>query len=255
MLTLLYDLGNSRVKLTALSPQGEFNPATIVTVDEAEFLAKPAAFLKPFGKIDEAIGCSTNPAAREALTAVLSEQGIEPKAALDRCPLAIDYGDGLGDDRVLAAWLAYRQLGAPVAVVGCGTAVTVDLLVVREGLPHFTGGAIMAGERLLLDALGRLGGLPELEPSELILLPPGQSTESCLLIGAKSQVEGGLRLLLTSYAEGFPELEAVELPLLLHGGDADRYLLSHPGKVQREEFAVLAAIANLLTEPPIFTQD
>ncbi|MCD4732665.1 type III pantothenate kinase [bacterium] len=251
MLTLLYDLGNSRVKLALLPAQGEFNPATIVTIAEAEFRANPTASLKPFGKVDEAVGCSTNPAALEALTASLAEQGIEPTAALDRCPLAIDYGEELGDDRVLAAWLAYKRLGAPVAVVGCGTAVTVDLLVLREGLPHFLGGAIMAGERLLLNALGQLGGLPELEPSELILLPPGQSTTSCLLIGASSQVEGGLRLLLTSYAAEFPELEAVELLLLLHGGDADRYLRSHPGAVEREEFAVLAAIANLLTEPPL----
>jgi len=167
--------------------------------------------------------------------------------ARERCPLAIEYGEGLGDDRVLAAHAAVGILGAPVAAVGCGTAVTVDLVRVRGGEPVFAGGAILAGEGLILAGLGKLGTLPRLEPADA---PPdaafGSTTERCMRLGARVQVEAAVAQLLAAFADylGRP---LNQLPLLFHGGDAPRYAAAYP-KASVRPFAVLEGCARVAAE-------
>ncbi|MCK4594198.1 type III pantothenate kinase, partial [bacterium] len=139
MLYLVFDLGNSRVKLARLAGDG-FDLVTVLPVER--FTADPAGALEPFGEVEGALGVSSHPQAYKILRGHLKRGGIEPVRARERCPLTVEYGEGLGDDRVLAAHAAIDLLGAPCAVVGCGTAVTVDLVRVRDQEPVFVGGAI-----------------------------------------------------------------------------------------------------------------
>jgi pantothenate kinase type III len=241
MVYLVFDVGNSRVKLARVV-EGVLGPVRVVNA--AVFAADPGAALDGFDGISRALGVSTHPAAFEALRGRLDKRGIEPVNARERCPLAVEYGEGLGDDRVLASHAAVELLGAPVAVVGCGTAVTVDLVRVRGGEPVFAGGAILAGEGVILAGLGQVGPLPRLEPADA---PPdaafGSTTEVCLRLGARVQVEAAVERLLADFADYLgPPLN--RLPLLFHGGDAKRYAAAFP-KATVRPFAVLEGCASV----------
>ncbi|OGD71582.1 MAG: hypothetical protein A2Y64_00830 [Candidatus Coatesbacteria bacterium RBG_13_66_14] len=243
MVYLVFDLGNSRVKLARVA-DGLLGP--VLVHDTADFAADPGAALAGFEGISGALGVSTYQPAREALRRWLAKRGIEPVSARERCPLAVEYGERLaerlGDDRVLAAYAAVRELGAPVAVVGCGTAVTVDLVQFRDGEPVFAGGAILAGEGVILAGLGKLGTLPGLEPTDA---PPdaalGSTTEGCLRLGARVQVEAAVERLLAGFTKHLG-LPPDQLPLLFHGGDAPRYAAAYPRATVRP-FAVLEGCA------------
>jgi pantothenate kinase type III len=241
MVYLVFDLGNSRVKLACVA-DGVLGPVRVH--DTEDFTADLGSALAGFEGIGGALGVSTNPPAREALRGWLTRRGIEPVSARERCPLAALYGEGLGDDRVLAAHAAVQELGAPVAVVGCGTAVTVDLVRVRDGEPVFAGGAILAGEGIILTGLGELGALPKLEPVDApIDATFGSTTEGCLRLGARVQVEAAVARLLADFAN-YLDLPLDRLPLLFHGGDAQRYAAVYPWARVRP-FAVLEALARV----------
>ena len=241
MVYLVFDLGNSRVKLARVA-DGALGPVRVH--DAVDFAADPGAALAEFEGIGGALGVSTNPSAREALRGWLGRRGTLPVSARERCPLAALYGEGLGDDRVLAAHAAVTMLGAPVAVVGCGTAVTVDLVRVRDGEPVFVGGAILAGEGIILTGLGELGTLPRLEPGDAPMDATfGSTTEGCLRLGARVQVEAAIARLLAGFADHLG-LPPDRLPLLFHGGDAPRYAAPYPW-AQVRPFAVLEALARL----------
>ncbi|HUT99545.1 MAG TPA: type III pantothenate kinase [bacterium] len=241
MVYLVFDLGNSRVKLARVA-EGVLGPVRVQ--DAGDFAADPGAALDEFEGISGALGVSTHPPSREALRGWLDRRGIEPASARERCPLAALYGEGLGDDRVLAAHAAVEILGAPVAAVGCGTAVTVDLVRVRDGEPVFAGGAILAGEGIILTGLGELRTLPELEPADApIDATLGSTTEGCLRLGARVQVEAAVARLLAGYAENVG-LPPDRLPLLFHGGDAQRYAAAYTWARVRP-FAVLEALARM----------
>jgi pantothenate kinase type III len=239
MVYLVFDLGNSRVKLARVAG-GALGPVRVY--DAGDFAADPAPALGGFEGLEGALGVSTHPPAYEALREWLAERGIEPASARERCPLAVEYGPGLGDDRVLAAHAAVRMLGAPVAAVGCGTAVTVDLVKVREAEPVFAGGAILAGEGLILAGLGGLGTLPRLEPSDEVSdTALGTTTEGCLRLGARGQVEAAIARLLGGFSDHLG-LPPDRLPLLFHGGDAPKYAAAYPGAAI-SPFAVLEGCA------------
>jgi pantothenate kinase type III len=120
----------------------------------------------------------------------------------------------------------------------------VDLVRVRGGEPVFAGGAILAGEGVILAGLGQVGPLPRLEPADA---PPdaafGSTTEVCLRLGARVQVEAAVERLLADFADYLgPPLN--RLPLLFHGGDAKRYAAAFP-KATVRPFAVLEGCASV----------
>jgi pantothenate kinase type III len=241
MVKLLLDIGNSRAKIAPLTPGGcgrvTARPTARIANDISTLLeARPA--------VEAVWYSSTRPELTAALAELAAERGITLIRGRERCPLAVDYGPGLGDDRVLAAFEAVRRLGAPCAVVGCGTAVTVDLVEQRDD-PVFVGGAILAGERLILAALGGLATLPELTPGDAEQKPDG-GTASNMFHGARTQVEAAVAALLAEYTERSAP-GSTGLPVLVHGGDAARYLDGRR-EVLRREFAVLEALARLAGE-------
>ncbi|MBD3399610.1 MAG: type III pantothenate kinase [Candidatus Coatesbacteria bacterium] len=241
MVKLLLDIGNSRVKTAPLTTGGR---GRVKARSTARIAKDPATLLEARPTVEAVWYSSTRPELTAALAKLAAERGLTLIRGRERCPLAVDYGLGLGDDRVLAAFEAVRRLGAPCAVVGCGTAVTVDLVEQRDG-PLFVGGAILAGERLILAALGGLSTLPELTPGAAELERNG-GTAANMLHGARTQVEAAVAALLAEYNERSAPGPA-GLPVLVHGGDAARYLGGRRG-VLRREYAVLEALARLAGE-------
>lgn len=220
-------------------PSAAIDPGSVQRIPTSRFRSSPEDALGSAAGHDALWYTATAPDGEALLLSWAADHGLEPRRGAGSCPLAADYGPGLGDDRLLAAHQAVSRLGAPCAVVGCGSALTVDLVVLDDGGPRFSGGAILAGERLILGSLSALGRLPALEPASPTS-PPGRTTEDCLRLGAHRQCVSAVAGLLDEYSR-LLGLEAAGLPLLLHGGDARRYQQDLPRAVV-DEFAVLGGL-------------
>ncbi len=114
-------------------------------------------------------------------------------------PFAMAYAtpETLGADRIAAAAAAWHLAGGrPVVVVDAGTAVTLDAVDVRDGLPVYLGGAIAPGPELLATSLARgTGALPHVSfggPT----LAVGDSTVEAIRTGIAGLLAGGVSLLL-----------------------------------------------------------
>lgn len=134
-------------------------------------------------------------------------------------PLAIGCLDEetIGRDRLYAAWGCWT-LGAEAAVVvDAGTAVTVDALALRGGLPTFLGGAIAPGPRLLVEAL-RAGGaqLAQFQNEPRADAPAlGQDSREALEAGVTVGFQGAVRELVRRVAD---EAGLGAAPVWLTGG-------------------------------------
>lgn len=120
----------------------------------------------------------------------------------------------LGIDRWLAMLAAYRDAHAPVIVVDCGTALTVDLLA-GDGM-HIGGyivPGLTLGARALTDNTAiRLDAAPQWQ------LAPGNSTEEAVYHGLLAMVTG---LLEKVAIHNRAQLFGTDTPgLYLTGGDA-----------------------------------
>lgn len=179
----------------------------------------------------EPAGCwwvsSVNPIASQLLADVLARcWGDEPVVWLstEQVPMRIDLepNSGLGIDRLLAAWGAYRRLqpDSPLVVVQAGTALTIDW-VSREGV--FGGGAILPGAAMTLSWLARgTARLPEQKmPEDWERLPiPGRNTAQAMAAGCVAGLCGGLNWLVERYRQK----QAIPVPVVISGGDADKLL-------------------------------
>ncbi|MDD3642668.1 MAG: type III pantothenate kinase [Candidatus Krumholzibacteria bacterium] len=113
-------------------------------------------------------------------------------------PFRLDVEDprSVGSDRLAAAAGAAARGSSSAVVVDAGTAVTVDIL--SSGI--FTGGAIMPGLGLMLDALHRgTAALPALDPGEAAGEEsrglPGRSTRTAIAAGTVGGYIGGVTAL------------------------------------------------------------
>jgi len=114
----------------------------------------------------------------------------------------------IGPDRLAGAVAARRHLGAPVVVVGCGTATTFDV-VDREGC--FVGGVIAPGLGLLADALHEHTALlPRIRPQEPRRVV-GRSTREAMASGTVHGYRGLVAEVLRQIRRetGHPRLTAV----------------------------------------------
>jgi type III pantothenate kinase len=141
-------------------------------------------------------------------------------------PLVNRYADPrqLGPDRLANAVAAVGRVGAPVVVVGLGTATVVDAVSAER---EFLGGAIAAGLETGVAALSKMtAGLP---PVRLRAPTPeiGESTEDCMRIGAVI----GTAALIEGLVTRFRALIGQSAPLVLTGGNAgivaEHLLLEH----------------------------
>jgi len=120
----------------------------------------------------------------------------------------------LGSDRWAALIGARALYQCPLAVIDCGTAVTVDAMN-DDG--EFVGGVIFPGMDLMRHSLqDRTQFINEIESSHLNVL--GRSTGECVRAGAEFAVVGGLERVLQEFMGEFGE----EMKVLLTGGQARR---------------------------------
>jgi type III pantothenate kinase len=120
----------------------------------------------------------------------------------------------IGADRLANAVAARAHFGAPVIVVGFGTAVAFDV-VNRRG--DYVGGIIAPGLAAMTDYLHeKTALLPRIKIRE-VQSAIGKSTEEAMLVGAVHGYRGLIRGLL---AELKHELKAKRLPVVATGGYA-----------------------------------
>lgn len=174
MSVLLLDLGNTRLKIAAMTAAPASDPgaaalanAHALAHDNPHFDAELAVALDTMPSATSALFASVGPPALAArIDAALAARGV----AVERCAVDPDRADlrvcyaqpeRFGVDRWLGLLGARRQAGAACAllVASCGTAITVDLLA-ADGT-HL-GGVIAPGPALMASALrGRAAHLPE----------------------------------------------------------------------------------------------
>ena len=120
----------------------------------------------------------------------------------------------IGADRLANAVAARHHFGAPVVVVGFGTAVVFDVVDARG---NYVGGIIAPGLAAMTDYLHeKTALLPRIKIRE-IETAVGKSTEQAMLIGAVHGYRGLIRGLLVELKH---ELKTRRLPVVATGGYA-----------------------------------
>jgi len=112
--------------------------------------------------------------------------------------VGIDYPEpaSIGADRLANAAGAAVFYGAPVVVIDFGTAVTFDVLAMRESGPTYVGGVIAPGLEAMTDYLyQRTALLPRIDLSEPVTAI-GKTTREAMLAGAVYGYRGLIRQIL-----------------------------------------------------------
>ena len=154
--TVAIDIGNSAVKIarvvdgrvgevlrlpTASPPSASLLAAHISAVSEAGAPAKVVAMVSVVPDWTELVASAVAALGLRLLTLDATRIGL---------PVRLPHPERVGTDRLLAAWTAVQEHGAPVVVVDLGTATTVDAV---DASGAFVGGAIAPGPALSIDAL------------------------------------------------------------------------------------------------------
>lgn len=206
---LLADVGNSRIKLAAVSFRGgerglpiierrvdlasrSFHPSTL---DAWLRAAAPGPAVVLVASVHDVAAARLEGMVAE-LAATQHRELRQRRIRYDDLPLEIDLPEPgkVGIDRLAAAAAAnrLRTTGKPAIVVDCGTAVTVDLLS-AEGV--FLGGAILPGAVLMSQSLAEgTSKLPHIAPRDQALPPamPGRSTAEAIAAGIGWGVRGAV---------------------------------------------------------------
>jgi len=210
---LVIDIGNTRTKAAVFAQKAIVE---VIRCDTAELVDEVKGLLERFKLIDRAM---------------ISEVGDEPDglvAALDGLAEvlwvdehtelmfenAYQSKETLGADRKALTAAAHRNYPQKnVLVIDMGTCITYDLL---EGGVRYLGGAISPGWRMRVEAMHEFTSkLPSLQPSEPMTVL-GDTTASCMQIGAYNGVLGELQELIKAYRKRFEDLTVI-----LTGGDAE----------------------------------
>jgi pantothenate kinase type III len=107
-------------------------------------------------------------------------------------PVRVAYQNGIGIDRVLNVYAAYRRVRRACVVIDFGTAVTAEFVSAQGA---HVGGFIVVGPRLALKALSRGTALLPLVPALRRTDAPrvGNSTKTCIEYGQLHLYRGFLR--------------------------------------------------------------
>ncbi len=209
MKTILFDLGNTRLKHAELGVDGQPGDTAAVVHDDGQ------AWLDELPRGEVACIASVGPAARHvALLDVLAKRFtrlhvVRTQPALGGLRIAYATPQHLGVDRFLAMLAAVDA--APVLLVGVGTALTCDLL---DGDGQHRGGRIAPSPMLMRQALhARAPVLPEHGGSYAEF---ANDTDHSLASGCEG---AALALVERSLAEA-QGLLGVRPALWLHGGGA-----------------------------------
>ncbi len=242
---LAIDIGNSAIKFGLFDGERletRFSIPTKRDPDPDEL--KDAVADRLDHSIDAAIVCSVVSSANEAVRSTLREMTEVDPTFVDNnfdFGFRIDYRPlaSLGTDRLVAAYAAVEEFGAPCIVCSMGTATTIDVV---SDSREFRGGVIAPGLDVIADALHqkapRLPRVSADRPSEII----GSSTESAirsgLYYGYVAMVEG----LITRIRE-----ESGIVKIIGTGGNADRLAAEFTGMMTVENDLVLHGLRRLRT--------
>lgn len=201
---LILSIGNTNTSLAIWHQQRVLGLVQVPTLDTRQFETALNAMVESFPSGGPAAGvvASVVPKAladvQERLRKALRREALVIGDQI-RVPIDIDVDDpaSVGVDRLCNAAAAFERLKRSCAIVGFGTAVTVDL-VNDEGV--FLGGAILPGLRLQLSSLHmRTAQLPEVEPGFPDNLV-GRNTREAMQNGVCRGLAGAVRWLVEAYA-------------------------------------------------------
>lgn len=213
---LLIDAGNSRLKWLF----GEHLPGMIETLSYSSdwrlrlyrswhLLPQPDAVVLSNVKdreIETAIEALAAKLWQKAITTI-----ITPKRTNTTLTVAYDEPQTLGSDRYLAM-LGGRTLSHdPLCVIGCGTALTVDVV---DGEGVHLGGVILPGIRLAENAL--LNHTRKLVPMRWTANLLGTDTASCIGAGIHHALPGGVAHIIEELQAG----NGRRFERFAYGGDA-----------------------------------
>ncbi|MFN8519946.1 MAG: type III pantothenate kinase [Chloroflexota bacterium] len=212
-MTTAIDVGNSAVKVAR------------VTADElAELRRLPTAGGPDPGALGRLLADDTDavavvsvvPAWTEAVARAVASTGrplLQATHETIPLPVRLPSPATVGADRLLGAWAAREQVGAPCIVVDVGTATTIDVVDAGGG---FVGGAILPGPALAMRSLARgtalLPPVPLEPPERAIGRDTIEAIASGVLLGHRDAI-GGLIVRMAA------EL-GVRPTVVLTGGDA-----------------------------------
>ncbi len=151
----------------------------------------------------------------------------------------------IGADRLANAMAAVDLFGAPVVVLDCGTAITVEAI---DQARRFRGGAILPGRRMLRQALYRqTAQLPDVPMQETQPPALGDSTAAAIVAGVDLGILGAVDRLLESTCR---ELGIPTCPIVVTGGDAGYFKREFPDVVAAPPEFTLHGIAKIMEYPP-----
>ena len=217
---LLFDIGNTN---THVALANEHRIASHMDIPTGSwFEGRAVRQLRRFAggkRIESAALCSVVPRVTPLVRKAVRRFCKVPPLVLTPKTLrrvGIDYPQPgtIGPDRLANAVAARTHFGAPVVVVGFGTAVAFDVVDARG---NYVGGIIAPGLAAMTDYLHeRTALLPRIrirEPRQMI----GKSTEQAMLIGAVQGYRGLIRELIGKLKT---ELKARDLPVVATGSYA-----------------------------------
>lgn len=210
---LVIDIGNTRAKAAVFAQKAIVE---VIKSDTDRLVDEIRGLLDRFKLIDRAMVSAVGDEP-DGLIAALD--GLDEVLWVDEhtelmFENAYQSKETLGADRkalMAAAQRNYPQKNA--LVIDMGTCITYDLL---EGGARYLGGAISPGWRMRVEAMHEFTSkLPSLQPSEPMTVL-GDTTASCMQIGAYNGVLGELQELIKAYRKRFEDLTVI-----LTGGDAE----------------------------------
>jgi type III pantothenate kinase len=198
--TVAIDIGNSAVKVAMVvdGQVGEVLRLPTASPPSASQLAARISGVTEAGASTQVVAVvSVVPHWTELVTAAVDALGLR-LLTLDATRIgltvALPHPERVGADRLLAAWTAVQEHGAPLVVVDLGTATTVDAV---DASGAFVGGAIAPGPELSIRALAT--GTAQLPPVP-VELPPNilgrdtvEAIQSGVVLGHVIVVSGLIR--------------------------------------------------------------
>jgi type III pantothenate kinase len=217
---LAVDIGNTSIKFGLFEGDTLTSRFSIPTNrDETPDELRLAVGDRLSASIDQAIVCSVVPPVRAAVSKFLREAtGVDPVFVDNSFDfgLKINYDplESLGTDRLVAAFAAVENYGAPCIVCSLGTATTIDV-VSRDR--EFLGGVIAPGMRAMAEALhikaARLPRVDITRPDDLL----GNSTVDSI----RSGVYNGYIAMVSGLVEMFKKRVGGEARVIATGGNAE----------------------------------
>ncbi len=241
-MNLLIDLGNSRMKWATSSYPDEIITGQPVLNTELtpDLLGKLWHNVKPDGV---AIACVSNRQWYQLVTTTVAK--LWPGTAVYKAEsqpssygVTNAYGQPqkLGIDRWLGIIAAFQKHQNPFCLVGCGTAITIDVVAANG---NHQGGLIAPGLRLMQRALA--------EGTENLNLTTN-SYPAGLAASTEAAIYNGILYAACGLIERALSLQPQTMPLILTGGDAKLIAQTITNPAEIEADLVLRGLALIMAE-------